>query len=119
MNWYKRAQFFGEDVSEDIESMLQDVFTEMEGGEVEFYIRAYGSVCYDETGITFPSEFPIDWEEVTAGASDVRWEHQNGWSNQPKVVCFSATETLVRAIEKRLPRGGALGVIPKRWDTED
>lgn len=55
-----------------------------------YYLKAGGSVCYDDSGITYPVSFNIDLETLLklSGASEIKWMNQFGWDNQPEVLCF-------------------------------
>lgn len=55
-----------------------------------YYLHAMGSICYDNTGITFPEQLDFNLTQLAklAGASEVHWERQFGWNNQPEVLCF-------------------------------
>lgn len=72
-----------------------------------FYIRASGSVCYDRTGITFPAPSAIDFVALLKknGVKNYSWCRENGWSNQPRVLCFRATAKEQVAINHELPMG--------------
>lgn len=53
-----------------------------------------------------------------AGGSNVRLANARGWSNQPKVVTFAATPSIVKAVEKNLERVFKtpwIHVKPKDW----
>lgn len=58
---------------------------------MRFYLSAKGSVCYDRTGITWPEKKPVDLEELVhkLGGTDLKWERENGWGNQPEVLSFT------------------------------
>lgn len=63
----------------------------------KYYLKAIGSTCYDETGITFPNKIEYDlrlavWQR---GALYVKWGRQFGWANQPKVVTFRTDEPAI------------------------
>jgi hypothetical protein len=70
----------------------------------QFYIRATGSTCYDQTGITFPIKDPVDWYSLFAGLKDPspRWENEFGWENQPEVLVFRATPEEVALVDQRM-----------------
>ncbi len=74
------------------------------------YIRATGSTCYDETGITFPVKEAVDWNALLEGLSDPQptWENEFGWDNQPKVLVFSATEEEARLVDERIEQHPSL-----------
>jgi hypothetical protein len=52
------------------------------------YIKALGSVCYDQTGMTGKT---IKWREMP-GIRNPRWGKQFGWSNQPKMLTFDLVD---------------------------
>jgi len=58
---------------------------------MRYYLKATGSTCYNSSGVTFPIDVAIDFEHIvaSAGATDLEWANQFGWSNQPEVLCFS------------------------------
>lgn len=86
----------------------------------KFYLKATGSTCYDETGITFPEKKEIDLQLllILAGAGLVRWERQFGWSNQPKVLVFDYRniDQLDALIEYKIYPLGLL--VREYWATE-
>jgi hypothetical protein len=74
-------------------------------------LHAFGSVCYDETGVTFPDKVPIDWASKLQMAGITRWEWRNelGQSNLPAVLCFQATDQQAKALDGLFPY--SLGLI--------
>jgi len=58
---------------------------------MRYYLKATGSTCYDSSGVTFPVVAAVDFEDIltSAGATNLEWINQFGWSNQPAVLCFS------------------------------
>ena len=57
----------------------------------EYYLKATQSVCYDRNyGITFPVTIQLDFDSILIkhGATDISWQRQFGWSNQPMVICW-------------------------------
>jgi len=88
------------------------------------YIRATGSACYDETGITFPVKEAISFDHILEGLKDPRprWENEFGWQNQPKVLLFSASDEEARLVDERLDAHpaahGRLLVLLKDWRTK-
>jgi len=73
----------------------------------QYYLKATGSVTYDRSGITFPLIISIDFDELLnkCDATDIKWEEQYGWSNQPEVLTFWAEEVNIKQINKVLPVG--------------
>ena len=71
------------------------------------YIRATGSVCYDQTGIVFPSQIALDFKALLSQLKkpQVKWEKQFGWFNQPEVLTFRATEKGAKQVNDKLPIG--------------
>lgn len=55
-----------------------------------YYLKALGTICYDKTGLTYPEQLTVDLEKIAklAGASEIHWEQQFGFSNLPEVLCF-------------------------------
>ena len=72
-----------------------------------YYIKATGQVCYDSSGIVFPSQIALDFKELLSQLknAEIKWENQFGWFNQPKVLSFRATEKEARAVNDKLPLG--------------
>jgi len=68
------------------------------------YIRAIGSTCYNETGLTWPTTEQVDWDELLRGLKnpEPRWECEFGWGNQPPVLVFRATDDEVRVVDERI-----------------
>ena len=79
-----------------------------------YFIKNIGTVCYDEQGITFPGRIPIKLYDLMSNLRFAQplWECQYGWSNQPRVLSFLATNQEVKAIEAALPIGL---VVCKYW----
>jgi len=72
-----------------------------------YYIRATGSVCYDPTGIIFPSKIALDFTDLLSPLenAEVKWENQFGWCNQPLVLTFKGSENEAKDINEKLPIG--------------
>lgn len=70
----------------------------------QYYIRATGSTCYDQSGVTFPVKEPVDWDVILEGLKDPapRWESQFGWKNQPEVLVFTASPEESNIIDQRV-----------------
>ncbi len=88
----------------------------------KYYIKATGSTCYDNTGVTFPhnESFQLQEEDMSAEkfvdelwGRNIRWENQFGWENQPQVLTFEASEEDATAIGYDLPHG--LIVVECTW----
>ncbi len=60
-----------------------------------FYIKPLGSVCYDDTGLTYPEDLLIDLTKVVKMCEgfNIKWECQFNWDNQPKVIVFDILTT--------------------------
>ena len=80
-----------------------------------YYIKATGSVCYDSTGIIFPSQIALDFTSLLSQLknAEMKWENQFGWKNQPLVLTFKATEKEARAVNDRLPLGL---IVSEYWE---
>ena len=79
------------------------------------YIRATGSVCYDQTGIVFPSQIALDFKALLSQLKkpQVKWEKQFGWFNQPEVLTFRATHEEARELNGKLPIGL---IVSEYWE---
>ena len=80
-----------------------------------YYIKATGSVCYDEKGITFPENIAVNFKGILSSicSPKVKWENQFSWTNQPEVLSFSAKEKEAREINNKLPIGL---IVVEHWD---
>ena len=81
----------------------------------KYYLKAICSVCYGKSGITFPLIISVDYEEVLSRykISDLTWENQYGWSNQPEVLTFSAEEENIKLLNEELPIGL---IVVEHWN---
>ena len=72
-----------------------------------YYIKATGSVCYDDTGIVFPSQIALDFKELLSQLKnpEIKWENHFGWINQPLVLTFRANEKEAKEVNDELPIG--------------
>jgi hypothetical protein len=52
------------------------------------YLKPTGNACYDETGLTFPIEQKINWEETPV--SRLWW--LSFFENTPLMACFADQE---------------------------
>ena len=79
-----------------------------------YYIKATGSICYDETGIVFPSQIALDFKDLLSQLKnpEIRWENQFGWFNQPLVLTFKASEEEAKAVRDKLPMGL---IVSEHW----
>ena len=86
--------------------------------KMKYYIKATGSVCYDKSGITFPLVISVDYVEILSRyqISDIIWENQYGWSNQPEVLCFSAEEENIKQLNEEIPVGL---LVVEHWDMRE
>lgn len=75
-----------------------------------YYIRATGSTCYDQSGITFPVKEAVDWNALLEGLGNPRtkWEPEHGQSNLPPVLTFWANDEEVRLVDERIEQHPAL-----------
>ena len=82
---------------------------------MKYYLKATGSVCYDNSGITFPLIISVDYEEILSRfqISNISWENQYGWSNQPEVLTFWAEEENVKQLNTEIPIGL---IVVEHWD---
>jgi len=80
-----------------------------------FYIKATGSICYNETGIIFPSHIPFDFKDLLSPLHnpEMKWQHQFGWINQPKVLTFRASEKEAKEVNEKLPIGL---IVSEHWE---
>lgn len=84
-----------------------------------YYLRASGSNCYDKTGVTFPTHQPMNIEDIIKSVCEkpnLRWANQFGWSNQPKVLTFNATEQEVKGLDEVFPYATVL--VTPHWNEE-
>ena len=81
----------------------------------KYYLKATCSVCYDKTGITFPLIINVDYGEILSryGTTDLTWENQYGWSNQPKVLTFLAEEENIKKLNEEIPIGL---IVVEHWN---
>ncbi len=81
----------------------------------KYYLKATGSVCYEKSGITFPLVINVDYNEILSryGATNLSWENQYGWSNQPEVLCFFAEEENIKKLNEEIPIGL---IVVDHWD---
>lgn len=91
-------------------------------GEVtkRFYLKALGSVLYDQDHIVCGRERVdvriADTITSCCSAPAIRWGKWNGWFNQPKVILFNATESEARQLRDHLVAGNLpFIVVPKHW----
>jgi len=79
-----------------------------------FFIKATGSVCYDSTGITFPSPIALDFKDLLSPLKnpEMKWENQFGWCNQPLVLTLRASEREAQKLNNRLPIGL---IVSEHW----
>lgn len=86
---------------------------------MKYYLKATGSTCYDETGITFPHEIKYDLFNLVwaRGATYVKWGKQFGWSNQPRVLTFRCDEPKILEMIKFALSNQKLNLIvsEKTW----
>ncbi len=63
--------------------------------ENRFYIKPLGSVCYDDTGLTYPDDLLIDLAKIVKmhEGFNIGWECQWGLDNLPKVIVFDILTT--------------------------
>ena len=84
-----------------------------------FYLKAIGSTCYDESGITFPNKIKFDLKNLVwgRGAIFIKWGRQFGWANQPKVLSFVSDDpNIVRSVQFALDNQAFnLIVTKKTW----
>ena len=80
-----------------------------------YYIKATGSVCYDDTGIVFPSHIALDFKDLLSPLKnpEMKWENQFGWFNQPLVLTFRASEEEARELNEKLPIGL---IVSDHWE---
>ncbi len=91
---------------------------EMVGQPMTHYIYATGCTCYDRTGVTFPTpHIPKDFDAILRkhGVTKSIWKNQYGWSNQPEVLCFQATEEQAKAIDDEIGHHDGLMVKTCGW----
>ena len=65
-----------------------------------YYLKAYGSICYNTVGISSPIFHPIDFLKIPL-IKNPRWAKQFGWSNQPHVLTFNLPDSpdAIRKVE--------------------
>ena len=73
----------------------------------KYYLKGTGSVCYDQSGITFPLIISVDYADILTRykISDIKWENQYGWRNQPEVLTFMAEEENIKKLNEEIPVG--------------
>ena len=83
--------------------------------KIKYYLKATGSVCYDKNGITFPLIIKVDYGEILSRykITDLTWENQFGWNNQPEVLTFWAEEENIKKLNEEIPIGL---IVVKHWD---
>ena len=83
-----------------------------------YYLKALGSVCYSDFGITYPQKLAVNLKELLklSGAKNIRWGKQYGWNNQPKVISFRIDDKqLIRVNLNLVKLDLPLVVMDKTW----
>ena len=70
----------------------------------EYYIKATGATCYDETGITWPVQEVVDWGHILrfCRPSCMHMEHIYGHENCPEVLVFQASPYEIKLVDEEL-----------------
>jgi hypothetical protein len=85
-----------------------------------FYVKALGTICYDATGLTYPEELRIDLVKLAklSDASEIHWENQFGWADQPQVLCMGFFTAYDAEFYNNFVKPLGL-MLKEHWDWED